>query len=258
MDSWRFGRFPWMANLFGFLVLKVDAWLINALTPGTDAEILQQVGLYTTAVNAVVTIWIIPEAIHTAILPKIIQKGEDERRKLMPPSVRAVTILVLAAIIVIIFLAKPMLDIMYNRSGAPWDYTLAYIPLVLLLPGTFLFSLAKIFTADLFSRGKPHYSMWCTGITLIVNVILNVILIPSAMTIGSLPIGGMNGASIASSVSYFILFLLLFIIYLRESGEKPVDLFIPKKGDIEIIKMVLAKGWAKLSGINSHNREGVQ
>lgn len=255
-ESFLFGRYPWGANFFGFLVLKVDAWLLNAFAIGTSAAVLQQVGLYTTAATAVVTIWIIPEAIHTAILPKIIQKGESERKKLMPPSIRAVTVLVLTAIILTILVAKPLLDLLYNRPDAPWDFTLAYTPLLLLLPGTFFFSLAKIFTADLFSRGKPYYAMWCTGITLVVNVIINLILIPSTWTIGTLPIGGMNGAAIASSISYLILFTLLLIFYLRESGEKISNILLPKRDDFIVIRDILKKAWEKFGSINLSNREG--
>ncbi|MCX6646131.1 MAG: polysaccharide biosynthesis C-terminal domain-containing protein [bacterium] len=255
-ESWKFAMFPWGSNLFGYLVLKVDIWLLNALAHGTDYEILQQVGLYATAGTAMATIWVIPEAIHTAVLPKIIQKGESERRKLMPPSIRATTALVILAIIGTILVAKPLLVLLYNRPGASWDYTLAYIPLMLLMPGTLLFALAKIFSADLFSRGKPHYAMWATAATLLSDIILNIILIPCNWTIGTLPIGGMNGAAIASSTSYFVLFLSLLIIYLRESGENPMDLFIPKRSDIAIIKDLAVKAWEKFGNINKINREG--
>jgi O-antigen/teichoic acid export membrane protein len=253
-ESWKFARFPWGSNLFGYLVLKVDVWLINALAIGTSTVVLEQVGLYTTAVSAVVTIWIIPQAIHTALLPKIIQKGEAERKKLMPPSIRAVTVLVLLAIILTIIVAKPLLNILFNRPGAPWDFTQAYTPLLLLLPGAFFFALAKIFTADLFSRGKPHFAMWSTAATLVTNIIINLILIPSTYTIGTLPISGMNGAAIASSISYFVLFILLLIIYFRESGEKPGDIFIPKKDDIQIIKEFALKAWEKLGSTNTFNK----
>ena len=257
-ESWKFARYPWGSNFFGFLVLKVDVWLINAIGHGTDATILQQVGLYSTAGNAVTTIWVIQEAIYTALLPKIIQKGEAERKKLMPPSIRAVTVLVVLAIIGTILFAKPLLIFLYNRPGAPWNYAQAYIPLMLLMPGTFFFSLAKIFTADLFSRGKPHYAMWSTFTTLVTNIIINVILIPSHWTIGTFSISGMNGAAIASSISYFVLFVILLIIYLRESGEHPRDLFIPKRSDIVIIKDLIARAWQKFGNINGRTREGDQ
>ncbi|MCK4719868.1 hypothetical protein KAU08_04375, partial [bacterium] len=98
------------------------------------------------------------------------------------------------------------------------------------------------------------FAMWSTAATLVTNIIINLILIPSTYTIGTLPISGMNGAAIASSISYFVLFILLLIIYFRESGEKPGDIFIPKKGDIQIIKEFALKAWEKLGSTNTSNK----
>jgi len=232
--SWKFARFSWGANFASYLLYNSDKWLIYLLA-AKDTRV-EQVGLYTTAVSVIVNIWIIPGAIQTALIPKITQKGESERKKLVPPSLRAVTILVLLAMGLLALIGKPALNILYNRKGADWDFTEAYIPLMFLMPGIFTMSLAKVFTADFFSRGKPQYAMWVSILSLVINVILNIAFIPKY---------GMNGAAIASSIAYTVSFLVFLYLYIRESGERSRDIFIPKKSDFEFawqwIKSALVK-----------------
>ncbi|MFH1676351.1 MAG: flippase [bacterium] len=231
---WKFARFSWGANFATYLLYNSDKWMIFLLAPKETR--MEQVGLYTTAVSVIVNIWIIPGAIQTALLPKITKKGESERKKLVPPSLRAVTIMVLLAMGLLALIGKPALDILYNRKGADWDFTEAYIPLMLLMPGIFTMSLAKVFAADFFSRGKPQFNMWVSIFSLVVNVILNIALIPKY---------GMNGAAIASSIAYTISFLVFLYLYIRESGERSRDIFIPKRSDFEFawqwIKSALVK-----------------
>lgn len=250
-ESWTFGRFTWGANFASYLFYNADRWLINALAAGSPDQVLQQVGLYSTAVNVIVNVWIIPDSIQTALLPKITQKGESERRKLVPPSLRAVTFLVFLAMILLALIAKPALAFLYNKPGAPWDFSEAYVPLMLLMPGIFTLSLAKVFTADFFSRGKPQYAMWVSITSLVLNVALNLILIPSSWTIGHLPIGGMNGAAIASSISYTFSFLMFLYFYIRESGERSRDIFLPKRSDFELISSFIRAAWLRAGSPNN-------
>jgi O-antigen/teichoic acid export membrane protein len=261
-EAWKFGRFTWGANFASYLFYNADRWMINALTPGHPNHVLEQVGLYSTAVNIIVNIWIIPDAIQTSLLPKITRKGESERKKLVPPSLRAVTLLVVIGMVVLAVIGKPAIGFLYNRHismtadyhenifrllswSPPWDFTKAYVPMVLLMPGILTLSLAKVFTADFFSRGKPHYAMWVSVTSLVLNVILNLILIPSSFFIGTLPISGMNGAAIASSISYTFSFLMFLYYYVRESGERSRDIMLPKSSDFRLVGSWLKEAWAR-------------
>ena len=211
-----------------------------------NSFILEQVGLYGTAVSIIVTIWIIPDAIQTALRPKITQKGEPERKKLVPPSLRAVTFLVFISMVALALIAKPALHILYNRPDAAWDFREAYAPLMLLMPGIFTLSLAKMFATDLFSRGKPQYALWISIMSLVLNISFNLYMIPR---------WGMNGAAIASSLSYTFSFLAFLYFYVKESGEKSRDIFLPKKSDFQLVLTYLRAIWDK-SAMNSTGDEG--
>jgi len=253
-ESWKFARFSWGANFAQYLLLKVDQWLILLLA--SEATRMAQVGLYSTAVNVITNIWIIPASIQTSLMPKITQKGESERKKLVPPSLRIVTIIVAIAIFVLAIIGKWALGFLYGN-----EWLDAYTPMILLIPGIFSMSFAKVFAADFFSRGKPYVSMYVSVFSLIINVILNFILIPRDWMVGTLLIGGMNGAAIASSVAYTLSFILFLILYVRESGEKSRNLFIPKRSDYQTIWSWLVISWNKLPKKNqvgdaTDDREG--
>lgn len=247
-ECFKYGRFTWGANFASYLFYKADIWLISAFAAGTDTQKLEQVGLYSTAVNIIVNIWIIPDAIQTALLPKITQKGESERKKLVPPSLRTVTLLVVIASIILAIIGKPALAFLYNRRGADWDFTKAYVPLILLMPGILTLSLAKVFTADFLSRGKPYYAMWVSLTSLVLNISLNLMLIPSTSQFYGLPIGGMNGAAIASSTSYTFSFLMFLYFYIRESGERARDIFLPKVSDFRLFVSWVKAWWNRSQG----------
>jgi len=52
--------------------------------------------------------------------------------------------------------------------------------------------------------------------------------------------------AISSSIAYTLSFILFLILYVRESGEKSRDLFIPKRSDFQVIWSWLVISWNKL------------
>jgi O-antigen/teichoic acid export membrane protein len=221
---------------------KVDILLLFLLLPNGPIEFLSKgydskelIGFYVLGVTAITMVWTIPDSITTALKPKITMKGEDERKKLVPPSLRMCMITVVAAMILVAALAKPAIAIVLgDGSGTSDDWTPAAVPIYWLIPGILTLSLAKIFATDLFSRGKPYYAMWISIFSCVVNIILNFILIPMEGYYG-----GIIGAAIASSVSYTLSFILFCHFFRKESGMSYSTMFVPRWSDFVEI-------WAKL------------
>jgi O-antigen/teichoic acid export membrane protein len=84
----------------------------------------------------------------------------------------------------------------------------AYIPLLVLLPGVVLLGAGKVLVNDIAGRGYPHYNSITAGVSLIATIILDLILIP---------LTGVVGAAIASSVSYALAFFTSIGFYLYVS-----------------------------------------
>lgn len=238
-ESFTFGRFEFGSNFASYLFYKVDVLLLFLLLPmtkvsfiGVEYEKEALIGFYTIAVTAITLIWTIPDSITTALKPKITMKGEEERRKLVPPSLRICMITVLAASVLAGLLVKPAIAIVFgDGSGGSDDWTPAAIPFYWLIPGILTLSIAKIFATDLFSRGKPYYATWISVFSLCVNLVLNFILIPRPGYYG-----GIVGAAIASSISYTISFLLFCYCFRKESGMSFSLMFIPRLSDFREIR----------------------
>jgi Na+-driven multidrug efflux pump len=56
----------------------------------------------------------------------------------------------------------------------------------------------------------------------------------------------MNGAAIASSISYTFSFLMFLYFYIRESGERSRDIFLPKRSDFTLIFSWLRESWRRI------------
>jgi len=68
-----------------------------------------------------------------------------------------------------------------------------------------------------------------------------------------IPRWGMNGAAIASSLSYTFSFLAFLYFYIKESGEKSRNIFIPKKSDFQLLMTYIRAFWDK-SAMNSFGK----
>jgi O-antigen/teichoic acid export membrane protein len=242
-ESFAFAKFEFGSNFATYLFYKIDILLLFLLLPSVGVTFLsleykkeELIGFYMLAVTAITVIWTIPDSITTALKPKITMKGEPERKKLVPPSLRICMISVIAASIIAAAFVKPAIAIVFgDGSGNSDDWTPAAIPFYWLIPGILTLSLAKIFATDLFSRGKPYYATGISIFSLVVNLILNFVLIPRPGYYG-----GMVGAAIASSCSYTISFILFCYFYTRESGSTLVEIFVPRWSDfVEIGKKIL-------------------
>ena len=75
-------------------------------------------------------------------------------------------------------------------------------------------------------RGYPHYSAFCSGFGLVVTIILDLILIPEY---------DINGAAIASSVSYCTTAIGFILFYKFKTESKLVNLLIIRKKDFALI-----------------------
>ncbi|MDZ7835006.1 MAG: polysaccharide biosynthesis C-terminal domain-containing protein [Alkalibacterium sp.] len=96
----------------------------------------------------------------------------------------------------------------------------------ILLPGIFFMVIVKILHADLAGRGFPIYGLWVSILPLVINIILNIILIP---------IYEIEGAAIASSISYTLAGVLFLYIYSKKEGIKVSSMLVINKQDFNMI-----------------------
>jgi O-antigen/teichoic acid export membrane protein len=165
-----------------FLLRRVDTVMLNAQVSRRD------VGLYVVAVLLAELIFLPSESIAQVILPRQVSGSLEDAAAYTARVARLNTIVGLVAALGLAALSPLLIRVAYGA-----DYVGSIVPLLVLLPGVVTVGLTRPITAILVRLDRPFVvSFICIG-ALLVNVGLNLALIPAL---------GVVGASLASSIAY--------------------------------------------------------
>ena len=130
---------------------------------------------------------------------------DDKTFSLKVAQLLRVSFIVIAIVSLLLLLfSESIILMMYGEKFKGSTTVLKY-----LLPGVVLLTIFKVMNMDLAGKGKPWISMKAMLPALVINVLLNVILIPTL---------GAKGAAISSTVSYTIAGILFLYFYSKASG----------------------------------------
>jgi stage V sporulation protein B len=212
-ESCIFGSQISLANFAGFLVYRIDQGMLAYMVSP------EQVGLYIVAVGLAERLRLLPSSISGAFLPRL--ANELFRRQPQVPLVFRCT--------VIVSIVSMLLVGIFGVPAIFWIYGHRYSGMVpaflLLLPGIASLGGSSVLASDLAARKKPKYSLWTGYTILVINVILNFALIP---------LMGIAGAALASSISYMGEGILWLVFYRRESGTALHEM-IPWSKDVKYV-----------------------
>lgn len=177
-----------------------------------------QVGFYSTAVGLAQMLWNLPTAISFVLIPHIANKVKGDDSSLQTAKIARVSLIILFVLGMGLALAAPLIiSLLYGDEFLP-----AVPALQWLLPGIITFSTVRILGGHLVGRGRIVALTVVSTIILVVNVIMNLVLIP---------MWGVIGASISSSVTYTINAILYAWLLSQEGYVRPIDVLIPKRED---------------------------
>ncbi|RXZ83391.1 flippase [Paenibacillaceae bacterium] len=189
------------------------------LEPAVSAE---QLGYFSVGINMAELIWQVPAALSLVLFSR------SANSKTSGEAVnRAVRLLRITLCLLFVFclglalLARPFITLIYGA-----DFTEAYSVLQLLLPGVFFMTIVKILHPDLAGRGYPLYAFWIYILPLIINIVLNIKLIPAY---------GINGSAAASSISYAVGAIIFAVAYARKEKHSVRALLLLTKEDMRLI-----------------------
>ena len=207
--SLGFGSIVCLTTIVGLLIYRLDQGILGYMVSA------EEVGLYVVAVAFAEQLRMLPAAISSAFLSRL--ANELETRQAQVPAVFRYSMVVsTGAMLMMAVLGAPAILLLFGRA-----YSGSISPFLILLPGIAALGGASILSSDLLARGKPQYSIiWsCSG--LCVNVILNLLLIP---------IIGIIGAALASTITYIFTCSLTLLFYHRES-RTTLEEMIPRRED---------------------------
>ena len=183
--------------LFQQVILRSDYLFISALLGSTA------LGHYAMASAAAELLLIIPEAVTTPLMKRLLQQDAG-MHQLTPLALRLTATVMLGACLGMALIGEWLIVTLFGAAYQP-----AYPALLALLPGLFGLCYASILRLDLLGKHRPGSVSLMMGAGAALNLLLNVLLIPRH---------GIVGAALASSIAYLAVTLAMLVLYCRLSG----------------------------------------
>lgn len=199
-------------NILGFLNYRIDMLLVNWFLGPIS------VGFYSIGVGLVEKLLLVSHAASTVLFPRV--AAENERKKCVeftPLVARTVFWLTTIGAFIIYFLSRWIVVLLYSKTFLP-----SILPLQILLPGIIALSVAKVLANDNAGRGRVIQNNYVGLITVVTNIILNILWIPRY---------GISGAALASTISYIFALIAQIFIYCRLSDVSWTKIIFLQKGD---------------------------
>ena len=197
-----------MIWLLSDLYLRVDTAMLYYLRGGTET------GLYGASYRLVEGVCSACFMVCSTALPRFSQawsKNITAWRIEWVRGVRFLLIIILLPVVLFTFAPETIIRVFYGPS-----FSRAVSSLRILGPGTFILCLGFIFGIALTSIGKERSQLKISLIALIINVLLNIILIPSYGGVGA------AYATLISGLAYIIMAKLSLTSALKEQSEKNI------------------------------------
>ena len=180
----------YLIAFFGFLVLRIDLLMVKYMLGATEA------GYYSISQVLAENTMMFPVVVGLLLFPKLSAIRErEEKLRVATEAVRATAALMLPPVAIAALAAAPIISIAFGRDFLP-----AVSPFVWLMPGTYFLGIETVMVQLLNSEGFPPIIVAAWIADMIINVALNFWAIPRY---------GITGASVVSSVCYFLMFVIV-------------------------------------------------
>ena len=210
-------------SLITFNVMTTVLFVLFISIKHADVILIQsfygstQTAYYKAALNLAEFVWFVPRMVQTALLHSTSELwSEDRHQAITNISSRVTRYSLLFTVLLVIglgALAEPTVNVYYGEG-----YQRAVLPLIVLLPGTVGFAVARPILAIGQGKGAFRYLIFATGGAATLNLVLNLLLIPRF---------GIVGAAIATSIGYFSM-MIFHVAGARAIGFNPIaDLRLP-------------------------------
>jgi O-antigen/teichoic acid export membrane protein len=213
----RYGLKSYLTVILQLTERKADMFLLGWLLPSGIAA--WQIGLYSTAVALAELPRNLAGAASTVLLPRISASDQDAIKATVPRVSRNLIAANVVFALALALCARPLIGFVYGPAFLP-----SYLPFLVLLPGVVFAGVLNVFEAEMVGTGQPLKLSAFAGLTLVLNIVLNLIAIPR---------WGILGAAATSGVTYSLLAVLLVLDYrARNRGVSLRDLLLVSRSDV--------------------------
>lgn len=218
----RFGFIPMLTVIMMEINYKADVLMLDYFKiPKAD------IGVYSLGVSLAQRVWLIPDALKDILLSKLAGgKNESEVSKVSRISFLMAIIFIMG----MFALGKPFVWLMYGD-----EYSGAYTVILVISLGILGMVFYKMIYSYNVVNGYKNASFALLGGAALLNVIINIILIPPY---------GMIGAAVASTASYLLCGMGFLVFFIRKTGISAKEMIIMNKNDFVLLKSLI-KGMGK-------------
>ena len=209
-DLYKYGFKYYIGRVAEFFNVQIGLFILVFL--GSTV----QIGLFSAAVGLTTILAVVPEVLTAVLLSRVV-KGQRDSIELMARTVRvAFWVLLLASLFLGVF-CKPIVRVLLSPA-----FLVVVVPIWFLLPGTIIRCCSKILSLYFNGIGRPEISSVALATAVVVSIIMMLIL---------LPVYGLVGAAIASTIGQ-VFSALVFIIFYKYSFKFPLSLLLPRVSDM--------------------------
>jgi O-antigen/teichoic acid export membrane protein len=201
-----YGSRFYVSMLAGVIILRFDLLIVNFFRGTAEA------GVYAVSAQVGTMLLLVPNVISTVLFPRVAE-ARDTTGEMTCRVTRHAAMIMLFACLAAIPLAF-LMPLLYGSAFAAVPYQV-----LILLPGVYLLGIEIVQVQYFNGLGLPRSVPLFWVITMAVNVILNLALVPM--------FGAFAAAGI-SSFCYIVIFVLIARLFHRRTGKGISEAFIPR------------------------------
>lgn len=190
--------------LAGTIIIRADLLVVNHFRGAAEA------GVYSVASQFALLLMVLPGVIATLLFPRVTAEQDALGETTCQVSRYAAFIMFLCCVAAVPF--SLLLPLIYGAA-----FSDATALLWILLPGVYLMGLESVLVQHFNALGLPRAIPLYWIATLVLNLILVFALVPRY---------GAEGAAIASSISYAMIFVLVALHFLTSTGRTFAEVFV--------------------------------
>jgi O-antigen/teichoic acid export membrane protein len=199
-SSVQYALKAYLTSVFCFLVLRADLFMVQHMLG------IEQAGYYSVASSMADYISVIAVVIGTILFPKLsAMKNVHEKLRLTYKISWATAGVLFPLLLAASFLVRPIVHLLFGSAFMP-----AALAFILLMPGMLFLGVNSVAVQFLNSVGYPKTVVVIWGVCCAFNIGVNFWAIPHY---------GIAGASVVSSISYFLAFFFILQLIRRFSSQ---------------------------------------
>ena len=212
----RYGGKFYVSIMAAALIFRADMLIVNRFRGAAEA------GVYSVAAQFSFLLLMLPGVIATLLFPRV-ASSSDQTGEFAVRVTRHTTMIMLILCIGAASISF-VLPLIY---GAP--FADATVQLLMLLPGVFFMGLESVLVQHFTGTGLPRVIPVFWLITLVFNIGLNLLVVPT--------FGG-RGAALTSSLTYALIFILVAVYFCRKTKRGMSEILLWQSGDLRMLRQI--------------------